>query len=147
MLGVFLLLAFTCLGHERQDLLRPCDGMHTCVHWLDLGLYSYRKEFLGNGVRTHVNSNSKGKITSTRKKFSPKEYRTQDAASSRMASPTHYQRGIPAPNGDEWARKINLFFFYIPQLYLWASPFFDEIFAYVTVFSPTIEVVTFRLHG
>ena len=28
MLGVFLLLAFTRLGHECQDLLRPCDGMH-----------------------------------------------------------------------------------------------------------------------
>ena len=27
-LGVFLLPAFTCLGHERQDLLSPCDGMY-----------------------------------------------------------------------------------------------------------------------
>ena len=35
------------------------------VHRLDLGLYSHPKEFLGNGVRTHVNS--KGKILSTRK--------------------------------------------------------------------------------
>ena len=33
------------------------------VHSLDLGLYSHMKEFLGNGVRTHVNS--KGKIPST----------------------------------------------------------------------------------
>ena len=31
-----------------------------CVHRLDLGLNSHPKEFLGNGVRTHVNS--KGKI-------------------------------------------------------------------------------------
>ena len=31
MLGVFLLLAFTCLGHECQDLLSPCDGMHVCM--------------------------------------------------------------------------------------------------------------------
>ena len=30
MLGVFLLLAFTCLGHECQDLLSPCHGMHVC---------------------------------------------------------------------------------------------------------------------
>ena len=30
-LGVFLLLAFTCLGHERQDLLSPCDEMHVCT--------------------------------------------------------------------------------------------------------------------
>ena len=27
-LGVFLLPAFTRLGHERQDLLSPCDEMH-----------------------------------------------------------------------------------------------------------------------
>ena len=32
------------------------------VHRLDLALYSYQKEFCGNGVRTYVNS--KGKIPS-----------------------------------------------------------------------------------
>ena len=32
-------------------------------------------------------------------KFSPEEDRTLDAASSRTASPTHYQRAIPAPLG------------------------------------------------
>ena len=26
------------------------------MHRLDLGLYSHPKEFLGNGIRTHVNS-------------------------------------------------------------------------------------------
>ena len=31
------------------------------------------------------------------KKLSPEEYRTHDAASSRTASPTYYQRAIPAP--------------------------------------------------
>ena len=31
MLGVFLLPAFTRLGHERQDLLSPCDEMHVCT--------------------------------------------------------------------------------------------------------------------
>ena len=36
---------------------------NSCVHRLDLGSYSHLKEFLGNGVRTHVNSN--GKIPST----------------------------------------------------------------------------------
>ena len=30
-LGVFLLPAFTCLGHECQDLLSSCDGMHVCT--------------------------------------------------------------------------------------------------------------------
>ena len=41
MLGVFLLPAFTRLGHECQDLLSAC------VHKLDLGLYSHPKEFGG----------------------------------------------------------------------------------------------------
>ena len=31
MLGVFLLPAFTHLGHECQDLLSPCNGMHVCT--------------------------------------------------------------------------------------------------------------------
>ena len=30
-LGVFLLPAFIRLGHERQDLLGPCDEMHVCT--------------------------------------------------------------------------------------------------------------------
>ena len=89
-LGVFLLPAFTRLGHERQDLLSPCDEMHV-MHRLDLGLYSHPKEFLGNGVWTHVNS--KGKIPS-KGKISPGEDRTRDAVDS---EPKHYQRAIPAP--------------------------------------------------
>ena len=48
-----------------------------------------------DGVRTHVNS--KRKIPSTGKKFSSEEDGTHDAASSRIASPAHYQRAIPAP--------------------------------------------------
>ena len=31
MLGVLLLPVFTRLGHECQDLLNPCDGMHMCT--------------------------------------------------------------------------------------------------------------------
>ena len=31
MQGVFLLLAFTHLGHEDQNLLSLCDGMHVCT--------------------------------------------------------------------------------------------------------------------
>ena len=31
MLGVFLLPAFTSLGHKCQDLSGPCDGMHVCT--------------------------------------------------------------------------------------------------------------------
>ena len=30
-MGLFLLVAFTRLGHECQDLLSPCDGMHVCT--------------------------------------------------------------------------------------------------------------------
>ena len=30
-LGVFLLPAFTRLGHERQDLWSPCDDTHVCT--------------------------------------------------------------------------------------------------------------------
>ena len=33
MLGVYLLPAFTRLGHECQDLLSLCDGMHACTDW------------------------------------------------------------------------------------------------------------------
>ena len=61
MLGVFLSPVFTRLGHECQDLLRLCNGMHR----LELGLYSHPKELWWNGVRAHVNS--KGKIPSTGK--------------------------------------------------------------------------------
>ena len=70
---------------------------NACVHRLDLGLYSHPKEFWGNGVRTHVNS--KGKKSHRPEKFSLEEYRTHDAASSRTASPTHYQRAIPPLRG------------------------------------------------
>ena len=31
MLGVFLLPALTRSGHEYQDLLSPCNGMHVCT--------------------------------------------------------------------------------------------------------------------
>ena len=55
MLGVFLLTAFTRLGHDCQGLLESVRW-NACVHRLDLGLYPHPKEFWGNGVRTHVNS-------------------------------------------------------------------------------------------
>ena len=72
---------------------------NACVHRLDLGLYSHPKEFWGgggegggrNGVRTYVNFKIKKTPTLYRKKLSPEEDRTQDAESSRTASPRHYQ--------------------------------------------------------
>ena len=39
MLGVFLFPAFTRLGHECQDLLSPCDGMHVSP---DSGMLIFR---------------------------------------------------------------------------------------------------------
>ena len=56
---------------------------NACVHRLDLGLYSHPKEVLGNGVRTHANS--EGNIPSA---GSSEEGRNRDAASRRPASPT-----------------------------------------------------------
>ena len=51
MLGVFLLPAFTCLGHQHQDLLSLCSGMHMCR--LSTSVYTLiQKSFLGNGVRS-----------------------------------------------------------------------------------------------
>ena len=38
-------------------------------------------------------------------KFSPEEDRTRDAASSRTASPTHFQRAIPAPSTENQAER------------------------------------------
>ena len=49
------------------------------------------KEFLGNGVRTHVNS--KGKIPTG----SSEEDGTRDAASRRTASPIHYRLSYSGP--------------------------------------------------
>ena len=63
-LGVFLLPAFTRLGHERQDLLSPCDEMHVCTDYTS-AYTLIQKSFWGNGVWTHVIS--KGKILSTGK--------------------------------------------------------------------------------
>ena len=52
----------------------------------------------GNGVKTHVNS--KKKIRSTGKiLLRGGNDQTHDAASSRTASSTHYQRAILAPYG------------------------------------------------
>ena len=57
-LCVFLLPAFTHLGHKYQDLLRQFDEMHGCTDWT-LVCALIGKFFLGNGVRTHVNSKRK----------------------------------------------------------------------------------------
>ena len=57
-------------------------------------VYPLIRELQGDGVSPH--GNSKRKISSTGKKMSSEEDRTHEAASSRTANPTHYQRAIPA---------------------------------------------------
>ena len=61
MLGVCLLPAFTCLGNECQDLLSPYDRMHVCTDLTSVYTIIW-KEFLGNDVRTHVNSKGKSHL-------------------------------------------------------------------------------------
>ena len=65
------------------------------VHRLDLGLYSHLKELFW-GMESEPMLTPKEKSPQA-EKFSSKEDRTHDAASNRTASPTHYQRAIPAP--------------------------------------------------
>ena len=100
MLGVFLLAAFTRLGHECQDLLSLSDGMHVCTDKTSVYTLT-RKSFEGNGGQNpcfegNGGQKPKEKIPYMGKKISSKEDRTYDAASSRTANPTHYQRAIPA---------------------------------------------------
>ena len=77
---------------------------NACVHRLDLGLYSHPKEFfVCNGVTAH--GNSKGKNLLYRKTFSSEEDRTHDTASSRAASPTHYNELFRPPNSNTLVRK------------------------------------------
>ena len=88
------------------------------MHRLHLGLYSHLKAFLGNGVRTRVNS--KGKIPSTRKTplrggsrikstmlhqaGQPAQHTTNGLfppPSSRTASPTNYQLRYSSPQDSQ----------------------------------------------
>ena len=88
----FFLRAFTCLGHECQDLLSPCDGMHLCTD-KTLVYTSSERVFWGNGVRPMLTPRKKSPLPEN---FSSKEDGTHGTAPSRTASPTHYQQAIPA---------------------------------------------------
>ena len=70
------------------------SGSFESMRWnaYRLCLYSHLRKFLGNGVRTHVNS--KRKIPSTE---GSEEVQTRDAASHRTASPTHYRLSYVGP--------------------------------------------------
>ena len=106
--GVFLLPVFIRLGHELSGSFEFVRR-NACVHRLDLCLNSHPKEFEGGGggggdwSQNHVNS--KVRIPSTGKKISSEEDRTHGAASRRTASPTHYQRAVPARNGGMIAQR------------------------------------------
>ena len=93
MLSVFLLPAFTRLGHECQDLLSPCDGMHVCTDWTTV--YTLiRKSFGRMESEPMLTPREKSPLP---EKSSSEEDRTHDPASHRTASPTRYQLSIPAP--------------------------------------------------
>ena len=66
---------------------------NACVHRLGLSLYAHPKEFVGNGVKTHVNS--KGKIPST---GGSEEGWTCDSASCRTENPTHSWLSYSSPD-------------------------------------------------
>ena len=94
MLGVFLLQAFTFLGHERQDLwvcamecmcaqTRPQFSVHTLIG----------KSFRGMESEPMVTPRGKSPLL---EKFFPEEDWTHNAAQSRTVSSRHYQRAIPA---------------------------------------------------
>ena len=44
---------------------------NACMHRLDLGLYSHPKEFLGSGVRTHVNSKKRSPLSEAHRRVGP----------------------------------------------------------------------------
>ena len=96
MLGMFLLTAFTRLGHECQDLLSPCDGMHVCTH--QTSVYTLiRKSFRGMELELMLAPREKSPLP---EKSSSEKDRTHDAASRRTASPTLYQLNSSGPRSE-----------------------------------------------
>ena len=67
------------------------------VHILDLCLYSHLKEFIANGVRSHVTP--KGNVPST---GGLEEDQTRDIALRRTTSPPHYRLSYSGPQ--TWVR-------------------------------------------
>ena len=91
MLGVFLLPAFTLLGHECQDLLSPCDGMRVCTDWTSV--YTViRKSLRERGQNLCELQGEKSPLPE-----GSEEGQTRDAASRRIASPTHDQLSCSGP--------------------------------------------------
>ena len=90
MLGVFLLPAFTRLGHERQDLLSPCDEMHVCAQTRPWFILSSEGVFGGMEFEPMLTPREKSPLP----KMSPEEDRTRDAVDS---EPKHYQLRYSGP--------------------------------------------------
>ena len=44
---------------------------NACVHRLDLGLYPHPKEFLGSGVRTHINCKETSRLPEAQRRVKP----------------------------------------------------------------------------
>ena len=88
MLGVFLLPAFIHLEHDCHDLMNPCDGMHMCTD--HTSVYTFIRKSFG-GMELELMLTPREKFPLPEKKFSSEDG-THNAASSRTASPTLYQR-------------------------------------------------------
>ena len=71
--------------------------MHVCTDKISVYIL-IRKSFGGMESEPMLTSREKSPLP---EKFSPEEDRNHNAASSRTARPTHYQRTIPAPDGPE----------------------------------------------
>ena len=69
---------------------------NACVHRLDLYLYSHLKEFWGNGVRTHVNSNGKSPLL---EKILPREGSNPQCCIQQDSEPNT----LPMSYSNRWA--------------------------------------------
>ena len=88
MLGVFLLPAFTRLGHECQDLLSPCDEIYAQTR--PRFILSSEVVFGGMEFEPMLTPREKSPLP----KMSPEEDRTRDTVDS---EPKHYQLSYSGP--------------------------------------------------
>ena len=79
----------TCMSGSFESV-----RWNACVHRLDLSFSFIRQSFGGMESEPMLTPREKSPL---QEKFSAREDRTHDVASSRTASPTHYQGAIPAP--------------------------------------------------
>ena len=81
---MFLLPAFTRLGHKCQDLWSPCGGMHVCTDKTSVCTLIRKSCW---GMESEPKLTPREKIPST---GSSEQDQTCAAASRRTASLTHY---------------------------------------------------------